>query len=194
MRKTGTLDRAYFEGLYQAKGDPWDFASSPYEQAKYARTLEALGDERAVDGLEVGCSIGVLTRQLSRHCDRLTATDISQTALEQARARCADLANVSFRLVESAAASFEGRFDLIVLSEVVYYWADADIAAAAGALRQSLRPGGRILLVHWLGETDYPKTAGEAVGGLAGHLHGLYGVEAAERTADYRLDLWRWTA
>ena len=192
MRKTGTLDRAYFECLYRADSDPWDFASSPYERAKYARTLHALGKERAADALEVGCSIGVLTHELSRHCNRLTATDLSETALHQARRRCAGLANVGFRLVDSAAGSFEGRFDLIVLSEVVYYWADADIAAAAKALLECLTPGGRVLLVHWLGETDYPKTADEAVEGLGEHLRGLYAVAQAERTADFRLDLWRW--
>ena len=32
-----------FEARYQRDEDPWNFASSPYEQAKYDRTLAALG-------------------------------------------------------------------------------------------------------------------------------------------------------
>jgi chemotaxis methyl-accepting protein methylase len=95
--------------------------------------------------------------------------------------------------VSSAGASFDGAFDLIVLSEVIYYWDDADMDAVAEKLKASIAPGGRILMVHWLGETDYPKSADDAVQGLATRLKGLYAVERAERTEDYRLDLWRWT-
>jgi ubiquinone/menaquinone biosynthesis C-methylase UbiE len=102
MRKSKSLDRDYFDGLYQADDDPWKFASSPYEQAKYEHTVAALGDERAGSALEVGCSIGVLTEKLAARCDRLTATDISQAALDQAKRRCDRLANVDFRLVASA--------------------------------------------------------------------------------------------
>jgi SAM-dependent methyltransferase len=192
MRKAKSLDGAYFEDLYQRHDDPWNFASSPYEKAKYSRTLEVLGERRANFALEVGCSIGILTQRLARHCDHLTATDISKRALDQARDRCADLANVSFRLVSSAEGSFEGVFDLIVLSEVIYYWDDEDAAKAAEAIKRAMTSGGRLLLVHWLGETDYPKSADEAVDRLGRDLGGAYDVELAERTPDYRLDLWCW--
>ena len=63
MRKHKSLDREYFEGLYRKDADPWKFALSPYEQAKYDQTVLALGDEPVQRGLEIGCSIGVLTQQ-----------------------------------------------------------------------------------------------------------------------------------
>ena len=192
MRKSKSLDRAYFESLYQKDEDPWNFATSPYEQAKYDHTLKALGNEPARRGLEVGCSIGVLTERLAERCERLIATDISQTALDQARRRCADLANVDFKLVASAVESFDGPFDLIVLSEVVYYWDEDDIVQVAHRLKDAMTPDGRLLMVHWLGETDYPQSADDAVEGLAGRIEGFYAIEEAERTAEYRLDLWRW--
>ena len=191
MRKTRTLDRNYFEGLYAACDDPWGFETSPYEQEKYARTLEALGRERVKQALEVGCSIGVLTQRLGERCDHLTATDLSPSALKAASARCAAVRNISFRLVSSAAESFEGRFDLIVLSEVVYYWDRTDLAIVATAIERSLADGGRLLLVHWLGETDYPMSGDEAVSALWSRLASPYLIERTERTADYRLDLWR---
>jgi cyclopropane fatty-acyl-phospholipid synthase-like methyltransferase len=193
MRKSKTLDRQYFEGLYQGDQDPWKFATSAYERAKYDDTLAALGHQRAARGLEVGCSIGVLTERLAAHCDELVATDISQTALQQARRRCAGLANIDFRLASAPAAQVEGAFDLVVLSEVVYYWDDDDIAAFAAALKRSVRAQGRILLVHWLGETDYPKSADDAVLRLATDLEDRFAVERSDRRAEYRLDLWRWT-
>lgn len=194
MRKSKSLDRGYFEDLYKKDGDPWNFVTSSYEQAKYQRTLSVLYGERARQALEVGCSIGVLTEKLAVHCGHLLATDISQTALERAKRRCGSLQNVDFRLVSSATESFEGVFDLIVLSEVVYYWDDSDIEAVAERLEKSITPGGRILMVHWLGDTDYPKSADEAVEGLSSRLIGLYDIELAERNQDYRLDLWRWSS
>jgi SAM-dependent methyltransferase len=132
-----------------------------------------------------------LTARLATRCERLVSTDISPRALEQAQQRCANLGNIDFRLVSSAGESFDGDFDLIVLSEVVYYWDDVDTEVVADKLNRSLRPGGRLLMVHWLGETDYPKSGDEAVEDLAAKLDGSYLVERADRTAQYRLDLWR---
>jgi len=190
MRQSRSLDAAYFEGLYEKAPDPWGFAHSPYEDAKYSHTLEALGSERAHRALEVGCSIGVLTRRLAEVCDSLVATELARAPLEAARQRCGELAHVMFRLVGAAPESFVGSFDLIVLSEVVYYWDDSDLARVAAAVDRTLLPGGRLLLVHWLGETNYPKSADEAVTGLWSLLPSME-VELAERREKYRLDLWR---
>jgi SAM-dependent methyltransferase len=191
MRRSRSLDAAYFEELYGREIDPWSLETSEYEAGKYQRTLAALGDERSKRALELGCSIGVLTRKLAAHCDRLIATDISKIALERAGTRCADLPNVELMLVRSARDSFVGEFDLIVLSEVVYFWDDADLAAVAEAILRTLEPGGRLLLVHWLGETDYPRSGDDAVAALEDVLSGTFSVERSERHDAYRLDLWR---
>jgi SAM-dependent methyltransferase len=191
VRKSKSLDGAYFEGLYAADPDPWGFASRDYEAGKYADTLAALGPGRSRRALEMGCSIGVFTRTLAPRCDALVATEVSGTALERARARCADLANIDFRLARRVDDGFDGTFDLMVLSEVVYYWDDTDLAAVAAAIDRALAPGGRLLLVHWLGETDYPRSGDDAVAALAARLSFPKIVERQDRTEQYRLDLWR---
>jgi len=190
-RRRQTLDAAYFEGLYSADADPWGFSTSPYEQAKYDATVAALGAERSRRALEVGCAIGVLTARLAAVCDHLLAVDVSDTALVAARSRCAALANVDLRRMALPAEEPDGRFDLIVLSEVVYYLDDADLARMGGFLQRKASPVGRVLLVHWTGETDYPQTADAAVEGLAQAAGREFSVERADRTGDYRLDLWR---
>ena len=83
------MGAAYFEALYAAEQDPWGFATSPYERAKYDHTLAALGGRRFARGLEVGCSIGVLTAALAERCDRLLAVDVAATAVARARERLA---------------------------------------------------------------------------------------------------------
>lgn len=190
-RRTSSLDAAYFDELYRADPDPWDFSGSAYEAAKYDRTLAALNGRRSSRALEVGCSIGVLTARLAGVCDRLLAVDVSGTAVKAARRRCAELANVEVRRLAFPGEPPPGDYDLVVLSEVAYYWDDADLGRAGALLRSRLQANGRLLLVHWTGETDYPQTGDEAVEKLAAFTAGAFEVEHAERAEHYRLDLWR---
>ncbi|MDX2334339.1 class I SAM-dependent DNA methyltransferase [Brevundimonas vesicularis] len=186
-----SLPAAYFEGIFAGDADPWDLASSPYETAKFDRTIAALSTRRAAVALEVGCAGGVLTERLSAVCDRLLAIDVSPTALERARQSLSGRRKVRF-----AAAAFPREcpvldgLDLVVLSEVAYYWSDADLDLAAQRIADGLVDGGRVLLVHWTGETDYPQTADDAVERLWLGLSNLMQVELAERHPNYRLDMW----
>jgi SAM-dependent methyltransferase len=190
-RQRQSIGADYFEGLYRAEADPWGFATRAYEQAKYDATLASLAGERSCRALEVGCAIGVLTARLAGLCDRLVAVDISETALKAAAARCSALPHVDLRRMALPGEAPEGRFDLIVLSEVAYYWDDADLERMGDLVRDKVVPGGRVLLVHWTGETDYPQTADSAVDRLALAVGPDFSVALAHRTGDYRLDLWR---
>ena len=121
--------------------------------------MAALPPHRFAAGLEVGCSIGVLTRQLAPRCGTLLAIDVAETALAQARARCPEV-NFERRAVPQEWPP--GRFDLIVLSEVLYYLDAAALDATAARAMAAILPGGSLLLVHYLGGTDYPLTGDEA--------------------------------
>jgi predicted TPR repeat methyltransferase len=190
VRREHSIEPAYFEALYKDKGDPWDFETSAYEAAKYAETLAALPAARFEKLLEVGCANGVLTAQLGPRCDALLAVDVSETALASARARCADQPNITIEQRRLPGEAPEGRFDLVLLSEVVYYWDSADIVRLAAYLRGALTSGGHLLLVHWIGETDYPKSGDDAVAELCAAL-GELTIVRSDRHEAYRLDLWR---
>ncbi|GGB65784.1 class I SAM-dependent DNA methyltransferase [Blastomonas aquatica] len=195
MRHQTSLDAKYFEQMFRDKPDPWGFETSAYEQAKYARTLEALGDRRFDRALEVGCANGVLTALLAPYCDRLLAIDISETALRLARERCSDLADVAFeQLAFPRQTPEEKSFDLLLLSEVVYYWDDGDLERAAEWIARTVVPGGKVLLVHWTGETDYPQSGDEAVEKLYAMLTDRIDLVRTDRQPEYRLDLWRISA
>jgi protein-L-isoaspartate O-methyltransferase len=190
MRKTRSLDADYFEGLYRADPDPWKFQSSAYEARKYADTLAVIGERPVGRAFEMGCSIGVLTRQLAELCEHLVATELSQAALDQARRRCADRTNVEFALAKAMTDGIDGAFDLMLLSEVVYYWDDTDLAQIAAAVCDHLAAEGRLVLVHWLGQTDYPRSADDAVDALFGRIGDRFEITLARRTDDYRMDVW----
>ncbi len=165
MAKTpeGSLPPRYFEDVYAFKSDPWDFTSSEYERGKYADTLAQLPRERYTRGFEVGCSIGVLTAQLGARCDRLLSVDVAEAALAQARQRCETMPHVQIQRLQIPEEEPTGSFDLIVVSEVGYYWSAGDQARAMTLLAAHHGAGGHLMLVHWTPEVhDYPQT-GDAV-------------------------------
>jgi cyclopropane fatty-acyl-phospholipid synthase-like methyltransferase len=189
MSTGGSLSAAYFDALYARENDPWRFATSPYEEAKYSATLQALATARFASAFEVGCSIGVLTQLLANRCDRLLAVDVAEAALAQARRRCADLKNVAFEWLQVPDQWPQQTFDLILLSEVLYYLSPDDVSRTAQRARNSLRPQGTVLLVHYILPTDYPcsgDTAAEIFIAEAQLTPSLQRREAA-----YRLDLLR---
>src|ERR1700753_3207386 len=117
---TGSRPAAHFERLYQSNPAPWALASSRYERAKYQRTRAVLGDRRFTAGLEVGCSVGVLTRMLAPRCDTLLGVGIVDAPLRAARTRCAAFSHVRFKRMRVPTEWPAHRFDLIVFSEVLY--------------------------------------------------------------------------
>ena len=171
------LGPEFFDELYAGDPDPWGFATSEYERAKYYATIAALEGRRYGRGLEIGCSIGVLTQRLAHHVDELLAVDVSEAALAQARARNPDVRVERREIPEEFP---DGRFDLIVCSEVLYY---LDLPAFEQTLE---RLQGTVLAVHWRHPTKrYPLPGDE----VHERLRHRFGPPAYSRTTpDYRLD------
>ena len=179
----------YFETLYATSADPWRVASSDYEARKYAASLAALPSPRYAAALDVGCTIGVFTRQLAERCDRVVGVDVSAAAVEAAAARCRDLPHVAVAVMQVPQHWPAGRFDLIVLSEILYYLPDADLAGLAERVAASLAPGGTLLLVHWTGAKAGTSAGDTAVAVFRAALGDVVREVHHERTADYRLDV-----
>jgi len=184
-----SMPDAYFEALYSAERDPWLFETSGYERDKYAATLAAIGAARIGRAWEAGCSIGVFTRALAPQCNSLLAVDVAESALARARERCADMQHVTIRKMRIPEEWPSGLFDLIVLSEVLYYLAPVDIGTAAWRAMASLSPGGRIVLVHWTGETNYPCTGEQAAMLFREACGHRLRVRRQDRHDAYRLDM-----
>ncbi len=188
-RHSQTMSPDYFENRYDGDPDPWQFATSAYEADKYAATLAALPQTRYASALEVGCSIGVFTRALGPRCDRLVAVDTAEKALVQARERCADQPQTTFSRLHVPGQWPPGRFDLILLSEVIYFLDVGDMARLADRILGTLDPEGTVALVHWTGPTHYPQTGDEATESLLALLGGAVRSSHRGRTDRYRLDV-----
>jgi SAM-dependent methyltransferase len=192
MSGRATHDRApveHFERLAREAEDPWDYATSEYEQAKYRRTLEYL-PERTGRTLELGCSVGVFTAMLAPRCDRLVAVDFSPTALERARARLGDADNVELlrrKLPEEMPA---GPFETIVCTEVLYYWSAELVRDGLRRIEAALVPGGTLLAVHWRLPDPRRELTGDDVHEILDAATSL-SLDASHTTPEYLLDRWR---
>ncbi len=183
-----STSRAYFEEMYRNDPDPWGFESSAYEQRKYALTLASLPRARYVSAYEPGCSIGVLTEQLALRCDSLLATDIVPEVLERASARLEPLPHVELQLKPVPEAWPDGHFDLIVLSEIAYYFDVDDLELVMQRVLKSTSLSAHLVGVHWRGATDYPLTgdvAHSVIGATPGLRHLVHHLED-----EFVLDVW----
>ena len=184
-----TLRPEYFDALYTADLDPWKFATSPYERGKYTITLNAMPKPHYRSALEVGCSIGVLTRSLASRCDAVVAIDAAQAALVEARRRCADLPGVRFEHMFVPEQWPSGAYDFILLSEVIYFLSCDEVGRLAARVTNSLAKGGSVILVHWTGSTDYPLSGDEAAALFIERIGPTLVIERADRYAEFRLDV-----
>jgi SAM-dependent methyltransferase len=157
-----SMERTYFDEMYKTDIDPWQFESSWYEQRKYALTMAALPDVRYRSAFEPGCSVGVLSRLLAERCDYLLATDIVPAVLERARQRCRPVPTANFELRAIPEAWPVGPFDLVVLSEIAYYFDRPALSQIMTHVLATTTPSATIVSVHWRGETNYPLTGDEA--------------------------------
>lgn len=179
----------YFHDLYADSADPWNLAGSEYERRKYQATLAALPERRFRNGLEAGCAIGVLTRLLAQRVDNLLAVDLEEVALQQARAHCAGLDNVGFARMKLPGQWPDGAFDIIMISEVLYYLSPQDIAETAAKCRQGTTDNAAVVLVHWTHPTDLPMDGDEAVQLFLDAAAPDLAPTRQIRTDDYRIDV-----
>jgi predicted TPR repeat methyltransferase len=183
-----STSRSYFDSMYESDADPWNFATSEYERRKYALTVASLPRQRYHRAFEPGCSIGVLSEQLALRCDRLLSTDIIADALTTARERLSDYPNV---VVEARSVTDEWPhefFDLVVLSEIAYYFDEEVLERVLASVLKTTRPGAHVLAVHWRGVTDYPQS-GDEVHERIGRCTEFRNV-VHHRERKFRLDVW----
>jgi SAM-dependent methyltransferase len=181
--------RSEFDRLYAGNPDPWDFATSKYERAKREVTIAALGRRRFERALEAGCGPGFLTEKLAAICREVLAFDVSEEALTLARQRLGAHRHVRFSFGELPADWPEGTFQLVVLSEFLYFLDREEIAQLARLARQALSPDGFCLLVNWTGPSDLPIGGDEAAELF--RAASPWTVAAEAHKENYRLDLLR---
>ncbi|GHD24398.1 class I SAM-dependent DNA methyltransferase [Nocardiopsis kunsanensis] len=158
-----STDPALFTRMYERSPDPWDFRDRWYERRKRGLTLAALPEERYGSAFEAGCSIGLLTRGLAARCSRILSMDSAPGAVAQARRELSGLDHV--RVVRGRVPEDwpEGTFDLVVLSEVLYYFDNTELRGVLDRTLSSSAPGATVIAVHWRHEAAEHVRTGDDV-------------------------------
>lgn len=191
LKDSGVATRT-FDALYRSQPDPWNYRDSPYEHRKRFVTAASLQQPRYESVLELGCSIGISTAELARRAAHLTAIDASATALEQARKNTADCENVNFHqatLPRDWPELPHASYDLAVVSEIGYYLAHDELHQLLKHIADVLRPGGELLLCHWLHHIEGWSLSGADVHDLVQQLGWSRLVEHRER--DFLLEIFQ---
>jgi len=153
MSDTPQSRAAYFDALYAHNDDPWHYHDRSYEIDKRADTLAMLPRHHYARGCEIGCSIGVLTADLAPRFDALLGIDISETAAARARSAVANFPHVKIQVLHVPAQLPDGMFDMLILSEVLYFLTPAELATLAAFAAHQVVPGGDVIVVSYDGET-----------------------------------------
>ncbi len=146
--REGTAD-AYFDEMWATGDDPWDHAGRWSERRKYALTAAALPRATYDRAFEPGCGIGVLTELLAPRSRSHVAMERAARGAALTRERCAGHPGVE--VVEGRIPEDwpPGRFDLIVLSEVLYYLSDDELDATLDRVDGALVRDGDLVAVHF---------------------------------------------
>jgi len=183
-----TVALSYFEHLYASHPDPWRFDERWYERRKHALTVASLPRPGYRRAFEPACANGRLTSLLAPRCAQLLAVDAILAPVERARRRLADQPHVQ---VERRRLPREWpcrSFDLIVLSEFLYYFGPGELSRVLARVRASLEPGGTVLAVHWRHPVaEYP-CSGDDVHRRLRSEPGLFTL-AHHEEADFLLDV-----
>ena len=149
-------DEAAFDAAY-AGGDPWASGDNRYlyQRRKYDVIAALLpAGRRFGRALDLGTGLGLLARRIAGRADSVLGLDISQSAVDGARRRHAGVGNLRFDRgdVRDLPVEMDGRFDLVVIADTLYYLPQpiSDAVLKATALRAAalLAPGGICLLAN----------------------------------------------
>ncbi len=139
-----------FDGLYGRDADPWQVGTSWYEQRKLAIVTATLRRARYIAAWDPACGTGHLARRLASVADRVLATDNSAGAVEISRTTCHGLPNVELQTSGLPGRPPDaGPFDLVVLSEFVYYLSPDQRQAALRTVDDLTRSEAEVVAVHW---------------------------------------------
>jgi len=152
---------AAFDALYRDDADPWSTSERWYEERKRGLVLASLPKRRFADAYEAGCGNGNLSVELAARCDVVEASDASREALVRAKARPALPPNIRFVQHLLPADWPDRAYELIVLSEVLYFLAPADIDSIAARVGLYARDADTVIACDWRAPIEGHSLTGE---------------------------------
>lgn len=169
-----------FESMYQDIDEPWLQREKTVQPRLYVglglvQWMRRHNPEARLDILDVGAGLGGPTEYLQA-CGRITATDISPTAVEKGKKLVPDV-NWVVDDIRNFREEWRGQFDLIWIFEVVYIVAP-EIDVVLPNLLNYLKPDGRIILGYYMPDNAWTSRFIKDSAALHSKLSEYFSVEA----------------
>ncbi|MCW2541820.1 MAG: SAM-dependent methyltransferase [Frankiales bacterium] len=191
---TDPVDLAYFDAQYQHHEDPWHIRDSWYETRKRGLVLAALDRPSYANGFEPGCSVGEITAALAPRCRSLLAVDAHVSAVETTRRRLGPDTHVMVAQAVlpndwSAVVAPSGPFDLVVVSEIGYFFTPVAWREFCSLLSGGLTADATVLACHWRPDFAERTMATAELHEILGDALGRP-VQSTLTDADFSLQVW----
>ena len=141
---------SYFDALYNDNSDPWQYQTRWYEKRKRDMCLAVLPQAKYTSAIELGCGNGVFSALLANRCQTLVSIDGNKQAVQLSKQRLAEVGHVKViqGVIPEILPIAKSHFDLIVISEILYYLSPNDIDTVIAWIQQNLAVGGTLLCCH----------------------------------------------
>lgn len=164
--------------------------SAEHERLRHQSIMSALPRRYYAHAFEPGCGAGELTAQLVKTCGRVSAIDVLPDKVARARARCAPWGSADIRCADLRDHMPEKPVDLMVFSELGYYFSAPELIDIARNLVNRMTPGGEFIAAHSLNPEMDPVLHADAV-----HCQLLANLPlrwvTGERHGGLRIDRWQ---
>jgi SAM-dependent methyltransferase len=145
-----------FEDLHRTRPEPFEYSRRAAEILRHRFIVDTVRRlcPQPTRLLDVGCTVGQLTRLLGALADDTTAVDLSRTAMARAQEACRTVPG-RFRFTGAGATALPfrgGAFDVVVLADGLNSWqlTPTERRLALAEAYRTLRPGGYVLLTEYL--------------------------------------------
>ncbi len=196
-----SMQKTNFQEKYIAEREPWDYSHRAVETLRHeyiadlVRTLKPAA--RRV--LDVGCSLGQLTRRLRGSASEIHACDLSWTAVQKTSSACQHLApnpnessdngHFFFSVASSLMMPYaRDTMDVILLCDGLIGW-ELSEHGRRGVLRNAfeiLAPGGVVVLTDYM----HPRRFESYIGEIAGSPLHIESVRYLNDRLPYQFEGW----
>ena len=184
-----------FEAIYRLNEDPWATCTAWYERRKRAVLIASLPRESYRHALELGCGTGASTRALAKRCDAVWAVDASPTAVDRCRQLVIQDGSLhvhvqNLRLPADWPEDTVGAADLVVVSELAYYFSDSELLEFIDRCLESVAPSGDWAMCHYKADFHDRRQDTDRIHRLVDAAPELDRIVSHDDD-QFRLDIWR---
>ena len=132
----------------RAERDAWGYDVGAFAKRRFELIIAAIPSVPIEKALEAGCAEGHLTRHLAKRVGHLVACDICEEAVARARRNCEGIRNVELIVADIRSDPPEGPFNLLVYSDVLYYFSKREVRHVIRLSAGLVVPGGHLVFAN----------------------------------------------